>query len=141
MRYLFLLSFLVIIIGCEVKPQPIAYGQDGCSFCKMTIVDNQHSAEIVTSKGKAFKYDAIECMMNHQKDWSGPDVQLFLVADYSTPGKLVDATTASYLISQDIPSPMGAYLTAFEKSDQRDAITQSASDKKLDWVELQNQFE
>ena len=29
----------------------------------MTIVDRQHAAEAVTSKGKVFKFDAIECMV------------------------------------------------------------------------------
>ena len=77
-RFLLISAAAVLIIGCEVKPQEIAYGQDACHFCKMTIVDRQHAAELVTVKGKAFKYDAIECMMNHLKRWNHPEVKFHL---------------------------------------------------------------
>ena len=52
------------LAACTVAPVPINFGSDGCHFCKMTIVDKQHAAELVTSKGKAYKYDAIECMID-----------------------------------------------------------------------------
>ncbi|MEZ4948075.1 MAG: hypothetical protein R2784_01570 [Saprospiraceae bacterium] len=35
---------------------------------------------------------------------------LLLVADLRTPGKLINAKSAYYLISLSIPSPMGAFL-------------------------------
>ncbi len=60
---LLLLSLLFFVVGCSVEESPINYGKDACNFCKMNIVDKQHAAEIVTSKGKPFKYDAIECMV------------------------------------------------------------------------------
>ena len=103
----------VLIVGCQVKPVPIQYGADACVFCKMNIVDNQHAAELVTNKGKVFKYDAIECMINDTTRNKASDIALYLVNDYSKPGNLTDATKASYLISESIPSPMGAYLSAF----------------------------
>ena len=53
-----------VITGCEVSPQPIDYGNEVCDFCKMTIVDTQHATEIVTKKGKTYKFDASECMVN-----------------------------------------------------------------------------
>ena len=79
----------------------------------MTIVDPKHAAQIVTTKGKAFKYDAIECMLNHLKAWDQAPVELYLVSDYSDSHKLIDAHVAHYLISEDISSPMGANLSAF----------------------------
>lgn len=135
------ISLLIAISSCHVKPGPINYGQDGCHFCKMTIVDNQHAAQIVTTKGKSYKYDAIECMMNDYKDWDRPDVRYFLVADYSAPGLLADAKIASYLISPGLPSPMGANLTAFEKKSARDEKYLEHQGKKLDWKGLLNEFE
>ena len=80
------------LTACTVEPQPINYGTDGCHYCKMTIVDNQHAAQLVTEKGRAYKYDAIECMMNHLNKWNLPPVQYYLVTDYGSPGMLIDAS-------------------------------------------------
>ena len=79
----------------------------------MTIVDAQHAAEPVTDKGKVFKFDAVECMLNYKLDHSETGVALNLCNHYSNPGELIDAEEASFLISEGIPSPMGAFLTAF----------------------------
>ena len=47
----FILSGVLLLLlttGCKVEPKPIAYGKEGCHFCSMTIVDQQHAAQIVT---------------------------------------------------------------------------------------------
>ena len=118
---LFLLSFLLFIIGfssCSVEPKPIAYGDDHCHYCDMTVVDKTHAAEYTTKKGKSFTYDAIECLVNDVNEQNNESTMAFiLVADYSNPGELVDATTATFLISENIKSPMGANLSAFSNKD------------------------
>lgn len=126
--------------SCEVRPQEISYGTDACHFCKMTIVDRQHAAQLVTVKGKAFKYDAIECMMNHLNKWEEPQVKFYLVADYSQPGTLIHAASAHFLISQQIPSPMGEFLTAFGNQTERDKIVLEGEGKGFDWVGLKAEF-
>ena len=136
-----LLSLCVIILSCEVKPQEIAYGHDACHFCQMTIVDSQHSAQLVTTKGKAFKYDAIECMLNDLQHWEQAPVQLYLVADYAQPKLLIDATEAHYLITESIPSPMGAFLSAFEKLENREQILSDNGGDAHDWQTLRETFD
>ena len=135
-----LLFVLMVIVSCEVKPAEINYGTDACHFCKMTIVDKQHAAEIVTIKGKAFKYDAVECMMNDLSQWSEVEPKLYLVTDYSNPGNLVDASTSQYLISEKLPSPMGAFLTAFSALEQRDSVLQELGGESKDWKELKEAY-
>lgn len=130
----------LLISSCEVKPQEIAYGQDACGYCKMTIVDKQHSAQVVTTKGKAFKYDAVECMMNHIRDWEEQEIKYFLVASFNDPGKLVDAQNAHYLITEHIPSPMGKFLTAFEQQANRDELHREYGGSLLDWEGLKYEF-
>ncbi|GAB4230092.1 MAG: hypothetical protein Tsb0034_01860 [Ekhidna sp.] len=130
---------ILILVGCGAKPKPINYGSDACVFCKMTIVDRQHAAEIVTVKGKAFKYDAIECMMNDLAKWEGPEVAFYLTNDYTNPGDLIDATSAHYLISEDIPSPMGEFLTAFSDPGER-AVYEKEITSSLNWSELKKEF-
>lgn len=134
------LLFLLLASSCNVGPKPIDYGTDGCHFCRMTIVDRQHAAEIVTDKGKVFKFDSSECMMNHLKDIDQKQVVIYLVNDYNQPGELIDATEATYLISERIPSPMGEFLTAF-KTEQAavDALMTFEGDL-LTWDQLKLRF-
>ena len=139
MKYLYL-TLLVVLTSCSVEPVAINYGSDGCHFCKMIIVDNQHAAQIVTVKGRAFKYDAIECMMNHLSKWDQPNTKFLLIADYDQPGTLIDATQANYLVSDAIPSPMGEFLSGFEDKSVRDEVALAKGGEVLDWNELQDQF-
>lgn len=104
---------LAAFFSCSAQPEPINYGHDECSFCKMTIVDKAHSAQLVTKKGKQYKFDAIECMArNVHEDHKLADKSKLLVADYINPGTMLNAETATYIISPKIKSPMGANLSA-----------------------------
>ena len=131
---------LLFLFNCNVSPQPIDYGNDACHFCKMTIVDKQHAAEIVTHKGKVYKFDSSECMVNFLDEFDVSTVKLFLSNDFSEPETLIDATQATFLISEQIPSPMGANLSAFK--DRQVAInTQKEKGGSLySWAELLNHF-
>lgn len=141
MKYLILLlSSLFILSSCSIEHSPINYGKDACNFCKMNIVDNQHAAEIVTNKGKPFKYDAIECMVEELKERDENEIALFLITDYSAPGKLVDARKATYLISENIPSPMGANLSGFESNKKAKEFLDKNGGKIYSWAELKGLF-
>lgn len=128
--------FILVLGGCSPKPVAINYGSDGCSFCSMTIVDKIHAAEIVTNTGKAYKFDAIECMVNYAKDMGGQKIVLYLSNHYNTPGELIDATKAAFLISENIPSPMGAFLTAFKNRSEAQKVQSEKEGKLYNWSEL-----
>lgn len=132
--------FLLILFNCNVSPQAIDYGNEACHFCKMTIVDKQHAAEIVTQKGKAYKFDATECMINFLDEFDSSTVKLFLSNDYSKPEILIDATKATFLISEQIPSPMGAYLSAFKDNQVAMNIQNEKGGTLYSWEELLNHF-
>ena len=66
---------------------------------------------------------------------------LFLVNDYDRPGELVDAKKATYLISGNIPSPMGEYLSAFA-NEEAATYTRNMQDGDLfTWKEIKKQFQ
>lgn len=109
----FILILSLVLISCEIAPKPIEYGKDHCEYCKMTIVDRQYASQIVTQKGRSYKFDAIECMVNYDREFLDETAAMYLVSDFSKPGELIDATKASYLISPAISSPMGANLAGF----------------------------
>lgn len=131
---------LVLSVSCKVAPETINYGKDQCSFCVMNIVDKTHSAQYVTKKGKQFKFDAIECMVNDLSEKSENDLAFILVADYGDPGEMIDAQTATYLISKEIKSPMGAYLSALSTSQKADELQQKHSGDTYTWETLKQQL-
>jgi len=127
---------LLLTTGCKVEPKPIAYGKEGCYFCSMTIVDRQHGAQIVTRKGKVFSFDAVECMVNYTKELDVDEVELFLCNHYVVPEELIDATKATFLISEQIPSPMGAFLTAFDTRQAAEEVNTDNTGEFFTWEEL-----
>ncbi len=132
----------IIMASCAVEEVKIDYGNDDCAFCKMKIVDKKFSAEIVNEHGKAFKFDAIECLLRYIKlDMIEKNsIGLMLVAVFTEEDKLVDAKKASYVISEDIPSPMGAFLSAYQTpEDARNALN-GKDGEVMDWKGLLGRF-
>ena len=113
-RFAYILIIIFIFSGCSVAPKKIEYGKDACHFCNMTIVEKTHAAEYVTSKGRAYKFDAIECLVNDLKGKNAEEMAFILVTDFANPTVLMNAKEATYLISEEIKSPMGANLSAFK---------------------------
>ena len=137
---LYISILALTLTACTAEPVPINYGQDACHFCKMNIVDRQHAAEIVTQKGKAYKYDAIECMVQDLPKWPETEVAFYLITDYDVPAKLVDATQATYLISENIPSPMGANLSGFEQKEKAIQTQELKGGKLYSWTSLKEKI-
>ena len=126
----------LVLSSCAVEPRPLDYGLDACHYCMMTVVDQQHGAEAVTSKGKIRPFDAVECLVGHLADQDASDFAFLLVNDYEQPGALVDATSCTYLISEALPSPMGANLTAFASAESAAAAREAKGGALYTWDEL-----
>ena len=109
--YIFLLG-IFMISSCTIKPQPIDYGNEICAFCSMNIVDQRFGSEIVTNKGKVYKFDAIECLVNFK--FENPSISkntgLLLTNTLDKPGQLIEVEKCQFLHSKTLPSPMGMYL-------------------------------
>ncbi len=141
-RFIFLGIITALLISCNASPQPIAYGTDACHYCNMTIVDRQHASELVTKKGKAFKYDAIECMVHSlQDELKNTEIAWYLTADFNEPGQLMDATMATYLVSDKISSPMGANLSAFGNKMAAQKGKEKFTGELFSWEDIQNQLQ
>ena len=66
---------------------------------------------------------------------------MHLVADYANPGKLTNALSASYLISNEIPSPMGEFLSGFADESKRNEILDSSGGEGYNWEQLSKYFD
>ena len=127
---------LLLTISCKVEPESIVYGKDQCSFCMMNIVDKTHASQYVTKKGKQFKFDAVECLVNDLNQKNEEDLAIILVANYGNPGEMIDAKSATYLISSAIKSPMGVILSALETSEKAIELQQQYSGEIYNWESL-----
>lgn len=131
---------LLLTISCKVEPEAIEYGKDQCIFCKMNIVDQTHSAQLVTAKGKQFKFDAVECMVNYLDQNREEKIALLLVADYANPGEMTEAEKATYLITPAIKSPMGANLSAFSVKNKAEEFQQKHLGEIYTWETLKQKL-
>lgn len=145
MKGIFHLVGLVILItsqACSVKPEPLHYGEDACHACRMTLMDKKFGAEVVSVKGKVFKFDDMNCMVNflNSGTLAERDVAYRLVVDYSVPEKLIAAENAFYVKSDEIRSPMASRIAAFEKRDDMDRHKKTWDGIYLTWGELVTEF-
>jgi copper chaperone NosL len=119
-KYLFMIKNLFIIflfsfclMGCGANPEPIVFGEDQCIYCKMKIADPRFGGELVTSKGKVFKFDAIECLLPYMEELENVAFAHILGIAYDDPGQLIPVKELTFVISEEYPSPMGAHLAGF----------------------------
>ena len=140
LQYLLIPVWLLWSSACQVDLEAIDYGNDVCEYCKMTIVDATHSAKWITDKGKVYKFDAIECMIHFREDQDTPAAEIW-VANFESPGKHIEAQTSHFLISREIPSPMGAYLSAFASENTATRIRDKKGGKVYSWEALIRTFE
>ena len=136
MKKIIYLLVLILFTACSSEPQPIDYGKDNCDFCEMTIVSKACAAQAVSEKGKQYKYDAIECMMNHQLQHNY-DMPVNLVANFEKPGTMINVNEANFVINDSIKSPMGGNLAAFK---QESAVVNTESGDSFNWQELRTIF-
>ena len=138
-----MLSVLVALLlfsACSSQPQPINYGSDECALCKMGIIDQKFGAEIVTKKGKIFKFDSGECMVNFVRQGSvkESDVASYSIVDAMQPKKLIDATQAFYVHTENFPSPMGGNISAFETKEELQQFKQQYAGDEWNWEDVKS---
>lgn len=136
MKKIIYLLILIVSVSCSNEPEPIEYGADACDFCEMTIVSPAFSAQAVSSKGKQYKYDAIECMVNDLLQ-SDMEMAVLNVANYSQPGEMISVDQAVFIINDSIKSPMGANLAAVKKGEKTGL---QDTESVYDWEGLKSHF-
>jgi copper chaperone NosL len=136
------ISIFLLFISCTTEPEPLVYGNDVCHFCKMTLMDKKFGAELVTKKGKVYKFDDMNCFLNFYNSGyeATEDFQHKLVIDYANPGKLIDATNGYYLKSEAIHSPMNGQVAAFELKASMDIFKKQWKAIYLGWGEVITQY-
>jgi len=135
----YLLLLIIIFCSCSPEPVPISFNRDQCDFCKMMISDPRYGAEIVTEKGKVYKFDSIECMPAYltQFQFTAENIHSFWVVDFNNPQTLINAQKAVYLHSKNLRSPMGLNLTAVMNQEAAHNLQDMYQGQIVTWAEVQ----
>lgn len=128
-KYSLLQGCCLLVWSCSTSPEPINFGKDHCVNCKMKIVDPRFGGELVSSKGRVFKFDAIECLVPYLQEHASTDYAQVLAIAYDRPETLVDVQELVFERDSAYRSPMGGNLAAFTQAAAKEG-------KWMDWEEV-----
>jgi copper chaperone NosL len=128
----------ILFTSCNTKPQPFAYGKDICDDCKMTIMDPKFGGEIITKKGKVYKFDDAHCLVNFIKGKfiKEPDVAQVVFIDYENEKNFLDAKSSYFVTSDQLKSPMNSNSAAFPSKEKAVEKAKQTSGTVNDWQQL-----
>ncbi len=129
---------LFFIASCASEPEPIDYGNDECEYCRMLITDDKYGAELINDKGKIYKFDSIECLINYAlvENLIGNNEMTMLVNDFSNPADFTDARRAFYVKNDNFRSPMGLNVMAFGDDNERKTFESENGGNVLNWIDV-----
>lgn len=142
-KYIF--SLLLITSGflaqaCSPQPRPIVFGKDACSHCRMIISDPKFGYELVTTKGKVYVFDDLNCYWNfrHEQKMGEKQIAHSVVYLYDQSQKFVAVTEAHFVKANAVRSPMGSGFAAFSSAAAADGLQGQA--QHFSWLQIAEQF-
>jgi copper chaperone NosL len=129
--------------SCSAQPEPFNYGTDVCHTCKMGVADIKFGNEIITKKGKVYKFDDIGCMVRYLKSGviEQKEIAQTVVINYEKKGDFIDVNNAAFAVSQEIRSPMNFNTAAFTNKEVATKFLAGKNGKILTWNEIYNKIE
>jgi copper chaperone NosL len=101
----------------------------------MTISDKRFGAEILTKKGKTYKFDDAGCAISFLE--AQPEIKQSLkeifFADFSEPHSLIPSGSAYVLKSEVLKAPMGGMYSAFNSMDNLNKVKQEYPGTVTNW--------
>ncbi len=133
-----LLLLPALLNSCSAKPEAIVTGTDNCYFCKMTITDARYGAEMLTKKGKVYKFDDLHCLLAFKKAGmidEGLVKDIYLV-DFAGDHGLIKNTDGFLLRGDGIHGPMNGNVIAFKSRDSLKKLAPAFNAAEVNWNEL-----
>ncbi len=133
-----LLLLPILQINCSAGPETIVVNKDNCYFCKMTISDVRYAAELLTKKGKVYKFDDIHCLLSfsNAKIVEPKLVKDIYVVDFVGNHKFVIAVESFLLQGGEIRSPMNGNVIAFKDKDSGTVFMKRFNATATTWQQL-----
>lgn len=134
----FVLPAMFFLISCTTKPSPFVSGQDECHVCKMGLADFRFGGEIITKKGKVYKFDDLRCMISYIKSGTmeEKDISITLTMNFNKPNEFIDVKKAWYLVSPEIRSPMSSNASGYISKEEAENILKGKTGQIVRWNDL-----
>src|SRR5690606_7346704 len=84
--------FVLVSQACGSNgPEPINYGHDQCGHCRMMVSDARFGCQLATTKGRAYNFDDVQCMVAFVKagNVAQEDVAAYYLPDYNHANQLM----------------------------------------------------
>ncbi len=132
------LAVSMLFSSCQHVPEAIVTGKDNCYFCKMTIADARYGAELLSKKGKVYKFDDVHCVLAFlkSKKLDKAEVKDIYLVDFAADHSLVKASESFLLQGEDIHGPMNGNVIAFKNNDSMKLISQKLKATSVSWDHL-----
>jgi copper chaperone NosL len=129
---------VLLFTSCNTKPQPFAYGKDICDDCKMTVMDPKFGGEIITKKGKIFKFDDSHCMIHFLKSGSTKqaDVAQTVFIDHENEKNFLDINSSYFVVSDHFKSPMNGNAACFSSKEIAEQKAKETNGVVKNWEQL-----
>lgn len=129
------IALVAFVSSCTVDKDPIIVGKDNCEYCKMTISDYRFGAELITKKGKIYKYDEAQCLIEDMKEDNkkASDMRDIYLTDFTGKHELVHQKNSLLLFSEEFKSPMGGNVAVFAHPDSMKAYKSKLGAEEVTW--------
>lgn len=106
---------MTVLASCSTQPTPFDTGKDACHFCKMSITDTRFGGELITKKGKVFKFDDLHCLAAFLRSDAVPEKEIArtLTINFEAPNTFLDVDQAAFVTDPALKSPMGSHAAGF----------------------------
>jgi copper chaperone NosL len=133
----------LVLNACSTKPQPIAYGKDICNDCKMTIVDPKFGGEIITKKGKIYKFDDAHCLAHFLKSGAvkQEDIAQTVFTDYGNNNNFLDVNSLLFVVSDQLKSPMNSHAAAVSNNSTAQELATQTNGEIKGWNDLRKSLQ
>lgn len=141
MKSILSLVTVLLLVSCNSnEPKPIKLNSDTCDFCKMTIANGKFGAELITQKGRHYKFDDVSCMIQFSKSSVVP-TQFYFVSDYVKENNLIPAESSFFVKGGTINSPMRGNCAAFSSEIIQKEYQKLLKAEPMTWEQVFNSYQ
>jgi len=104
----------------------------------MTVSDARFGSQLVTTKGRAYVFDDVQCLIAFVKAGTeaSEDVAAYYLSDYVNENKLQPVEKLLFLRSESLKSPMRGDIAAFASREDLEKVREVHGGDVLTWEDL-----
>jgi len=106
----------------------------------MSIMDARFASELITAKGKIYKFDDANCLLSylHSGAVEKKELKEIYFVDYRNPKQFIPSSAAFLLKNEVLHSPMNGNVAAFSNTDERAKLHAQINGDTITWNDLYN---